>query len=232
MMRGYKCGLLLIAMSCWVPVAVAADSAAGAGAAPVAKKAIPSPEEDYRAAKQAEKDDDLMEKGALLRRAADRGHAQAQAEVCDMLGYATAWEKALEYCRKSAEQDNADGQLALGLIYANGSPAAKKDFVEARKWITLSAEQGNRYAIIMLADSYIDGGLGLSAKERDGSDALRWIKRGADVNHPTAVKALLSAYQTGKYGLTADPGQIKALQAQSNRLFGIKVEEKKSKKSR
>lgn len=231
-MRGYKCGLLFLAMSCWVPVAVAADPAAGVGATPVAKKAIPSPEEDYRAAKQAEKDDDLMEKGILLRRAADRGHAQAQAEVCDMLGYATAWEKALDYCRKSAEQENAGGQLALGLMYANGNPAVKVDFVEARKWITLSAEQGNEYAIIMLANSYIDGGLGLSAKERDGPDALKWVKRGADINHPAAVKALLSAYQTGKYGLAADPGQIKALEAQSNRLFGIKVEEKKSKKHR
>lgn len=222
MIRGYKCGLLLMVMLCWAPVAVA-DPAAGTVATP-AVKTIPSPEEDYQAAQKAGKDEDLMEMGFLLRRAADRGHAQAQAEVAHLLIYGTAAKEGMEYYRKSADQGNADGQFGLGLEYAQGNPVTKQDYVEARKWIVLAADQGQRDAISLMAKSYVEGGLGLDEKARSGPETAKWIMRAADINDIPAIKALISAYQTGKYGLPVDQKKAGDMQAKLNNLLGVKVE--------
>lgn len=226
MMRGYKCGLLLMVLSCCVPMAVA-DSATSMVAAS-AVKAIPSPEEDYQAAIKADAADDLMEAGMLFRRAAERGHAAAQAEIAARLEYATVYQKALEFYRKSAEQGNAAGQFGLGLTYALGKLGVEQDFAEARKWIILAANQEYHLAIIKLAEAYMKGGLGLDGKARSGSEAAAWIKRAADINYIPAIKELASAYRSGQYGLGVDPKQADDLDAKVNKLLGT-VERKKKK---
>lgn len=228
MMRGYKCGLLLMVLSYWVPIAVADPAASAVAASAVG--AIPSPEDDYQAAFKAEAADDLMEAGMLFRRAAERGHAAAQAEIAARLEYATSYKKALEFYRKSAEQGNAAGQFGLGLTYASGNPEVKQDFAEARKWIVLAANQEYHPAIIRLAGAYMNGGLGLDEKARSGSEAAAWIKRAADINYVPAIKALASAYRSGQYGLEVDPKQASDLDAKANKLRGIG--EKKNKKTR
>lgn len=225
MMRGYKCGLLLMVLSCWVAAAVA-DPAASAVAAS-AVKAIPSPEEDYQEAIKADKAGELLEAGILFRRAAERGHAAAQAEIAAKFEYATAYKEALEFYRKSAEQGNAAGQFGLGLTYAMGNPEVKQDLVEARKWIVLAANQGYPSAINMLAEAYMKGGLGLDEKVRSGPDAAVWIKRAAEINYVPAIRALIRAYRSGQYGLEVDPKQANDLESSKKGLLGIREEKRK-----
>ena len=50
----------------------------------------------------------------------------------------------------AAELGDADGQLNLGLSYAEGS-GVECDYQEAKKWWRLAAEQGNKEAVRALA---------------------------------------------------------------------------------
>lgn len=228
MMRGYKCGLLLILLPCWVPMAVADPAVSGVAASAV--KAIPSPEEDYQAAIKADKAGEVVEAVKLFKRAADRGHAAAQLEVGEIIKYGSGFKMAVEYYHKSAEQGYAAGQLGLGLVYTE--PGVYQDFAEARKWVILAADQEYAPAIHEMARSYILGGMGLDENARSGPDALKWIKRAADIKYPLAIQTLADAYRLGKYGLEIDLKQAGEWDAKYKEAAGIKNVKKKSTKSR
>ena len=51
-------------------------------------------------------------------------------------------EKAVEWYRKSAEQNDSRGQYALGTMYEDGL-VVPKDYEKAVEWYRKSAEQGN-----------------------------------------------------------------------------------------
>lgn len=226
-MRGYKCGMLLMALSCWASIAVAAPAASGV-AAPAAV-AIPSPEEDYQAAINADNRGDMMEAGRLYLRAAERGHAAAQADFAIGLRNASMHKSAFEFFRKSAEQGNTLGMRGLAAMYAeSGVAVVAQDLAEARKWYTRAADAGDTNAIYVMADAYINGTLGLGEAERDSPEALSWIKRSADIDQPAAMQALADAYRAGKLGLVADPKQADEWVAKMNKVLGI-VEKKKKK---
>ena len=230
-MRGYGYGLWLMALSCWMHGAVAAP-AAGAAPAASAASAAPtrSPEEDYRLGMKARWSDDNFPDAILnFTHAAERGHAAAQAELADILEAGSAWKSALGWWRKSAEQGYAPGQYGLGMILRVTKGDVKQDFVEARKWITLAANQGHAAAIDLLANAYLGRmPLGLDANALNSPEVLLWIKRAADINSGFAIKALADAYRSGKYGLAVDPAQADALEAK----LKPKKEEKKEKKKR
>lgn len=226
-MRGSGCGLLLVALSCWVPMPVAAaDPAVSAGAAS-AVEAARSPEEDYRLGMKFKEEDSLPDAIRLFMRAAQHGHAAAQAEAADILETGSAFKPALELWRKSAEQGYAPGQFGLGMMYAAiDRDEVKQDFIEARKWVTLAANQGYAPAIHLLADAYLNGRIGLGADAQSSPEALAWIKRAADIDHVPAIQALASAYRSGRYGLAVDPAQADALDAKAKKILGIKEEKK------
>lgn len=226
-MRGY---IMLLLLSCFASMAVAGSETSAAAASAV--KAIPSPDDDYRAALKAYADDDMMEAGVLFRRAAERGHAAAQAALAAQLDYATDYQGAFKFYKKSAEQGYSVGQYGLGLTYARGgnNRAVDQDFAEARKWIILAADQGYQPAIFHLFDAYTEGGLGLDEQARNGPDAAAWIKRTADLDHVPAIRLLASAYRSGKYGLEVDLKQADILDARANKLSG--KSDQKTKKRR
>lgn len=236
-MRGY--GLWLMALSCWASGAVAAPAASAvtasaASAVPAsAVKAARSPEEDYQLGMKARwTNDNLPDAVMLFTRAADRGHAAAQAELAELLEVGSAWGLARDMWRKSADQGYAPAQYGLGVLFtADRGSAIKRDHVEARKWITLAGEQGYAPAIRLLATAYMGRKevLALDADARSGPDALRWIKRAADINAEPAIKALADAYRSGQYGLAVDPAQAGALDAKLKELHGGVKEEKKKK---
>ena len=239
MMRGYKWGWLFVVLSCWTPVAGAEPAASGVAAPqrllyPLPASGVEStqtPEEDYQAALKADAAGDLVDSGRLYLRAAKGGHAAAQAIIAIGLRYASADKEAVEWFRKSAEQGNAIGQIGLSTMYAMGEGGLKQDFAEARKWVIRAADQGNKQAIGIMADAYINGKLGLDENARNSPDALAWIKRAADVDDVPALRALAAAYRSGQYGLAADPKQADELDAKVGKLTG-KKEEKKKKKTR
>jgi len=162
------------------------------------------PAEDYaEGTRQRYAVGDLIAAMPLLRRAADAGHAAAQAAMGEILDHADSDPEAIEYFRKSATQGNADGQFGLATMLAVGE-GAPKDLAGARKWIVLAAEQGHKIAINELAQAYIIGGLDIPDDKRQSAEALRWIRAAADNGYLTAMDKLAAAYRTGDLGLGID----------------------------
>ena len=178
-----------------------------------------APEDDYRAGSQAYQGGDVVQAMALLKRAADAGHAPAQALLAYILDKAEFNDEALAYYRKAAAQGNADGEYGLGTMYAAGDGVARNP-VEARRWIMRAAERGHAGAINALASAYINGGLGIEDAQRNGAEALRWVRRAADSGYPPALERLAHAYRTGAYGLAVDTAQAAALEARLREVQG------------
>ena len=192
----------------------------------------------------------LIDATELFRRAADVGHAAAQARYALSFERGQDFEAALKYYRMSAAQGDRDGQYGLGSMYHMGE-GVQQDFDEARKWMTLAWDQGHKVAIITLAAAYMRvkispeeaakqspriakayalAGMGLDEDARQSPEALAWIKRAADNDYIPALDVLAEAYRSGKYGLAIDPLQADAVAAQANKVRGVapKVERKKS----
>lgn len=162
------------------------------------------PAEDYaEGTRQRYAVGDLIAAMPLLRRAADAGHAAAQAAIAEILDHADSDSEAIEYFRKSAAQGNADGQFGLATMLVAGE-GAPKNLAEARKWIVMAAEQGHKIAINELAQAYIVGGLDIPDDKRQSAEALRWIRSAADNGYLTAMDKMVAAYRTGELGLAAD----------------------------
>lgn len=177
--------------------------------------------EDYTAGLKAYDAGDLVGAIPLLRSAADAGHAPAQALVGYIYDYSEFDEDAVDYYRKAADQRNADGQFGLGSMLSVGK-GIKKDPVEARRLITLAAEQGHKLAINVLALAYLKGQLDIAESERESEAALRWIKLAADGDYLPAVDALIQAYRSGGLGLSVDAVAANRWQAKANELRAIK----------
>lgn len=162
------------------------------------------PEEDYRTGAKMYQVGDMLGAMPFVQKAADAGHAAAQAMYADMiLAGGSGDEEAFGYLKKSAEQGNADGQFGLGSMYASGE-GVKRDVPEGRKWVTMAAEQGHASAINELALAYMTGGLGISLEERKSEAALHWIRLAAENNFIAAIRELGKAYRQGEYGLKVD----------------------------
>ena len=184
------------------------------------------PAEDYETGYKAFNLGNITDAMAPLRRAADSGHAAAQALLAYILDGAEDNEEAVSYYRKSAEQGNADGEFGLGSMYAIGE-GVTQNFDEARKWVMKAAAQGNKNAIAMVAQSYISGGLGFDEATRHGPEALTWIKRAAEFDYLPALINLSAAYRTGQYGLTADPAMVENLKERISKVRGQSKNESK-----
>lgn len=189
----------------------------------------PTPEEDYQAGIKADTAGNLVDAGRLFMRAAKAGHAGAQAYVALGLRTGSSDLAAFEFFRKSAEQGNILGQMGLGTMYAE-SGVVPQDFGEARKWYGRAADQGDKQAIHLMAEAYINGRLGLDEAARNSPEALDWIKRAVAVDDATASRALAKAYRSGQFGLAVDTKQADDLDAKADKLLG--KEEKKTKKKR
>lgn len=181
--------------------------------------AVAAPADDYETGAKAYAAGNVVDAMSSLKLAADKGHAGAQFLLAYILDGAELNEEAVKYYQKSAEQGNADGQFGLASMYASGE-GVPKNLEEARKLALRSALQDNMNAIVMLAQSYISGGLGFNETERRGNEALSWIIKAADLNYPPALIALSTAYRSGQFGLTADLKKAEELDARLHQLKG------------
>ena len=90
---------------------------------------------------------DMNQAFAWYRKAADGGDAEGEYKTGWSLDVdsgdvdSTAMATAVEWYRKSAEQNNHAAQMFLGFAYATGKGAARDD-VQAYKWLTLSNGRG------------------------------------------------------------------------------------------
>lgn len=163
-------------------------------------------DEDYRAGEKAYLSGDVIGAMGPLRRAADGGHAPAQALLAEILDRAQFNEEALAWYRKAAEQGHAAGEFGLGSMYLSGD-GVKADRGQALFWFTRAAEKDHADAIRALAQALMTPPAGEAADE---AATLRWVRRAAELEYVPAMERLAAAYRTGALGLVADAAQAKA----------------------
>mmetsp|Transcript_14732 Transcript_14732/g.32688 ORF Transcript_14732/g.32688 Transcript_14732/m.32688 type:complete len:236 (-) Transcript_14732:235-942(-) len=131
------------------------------------------------------------EAGAMtfFRKAAERGHADAQRSYGHMLQYGRGCEKdekaAVEWYKKAAQQENADGQFALGFCYAHGKGVPKDD-KEAVMLFRKAAEKGHADATRSLATMYKYG----RGVQRDPEEAEQLFLRASQGLKTNAQRSL------------------------------------------
>ncbi len=192
--------------------------------------ALAGPAEDYSEGSKHYESGDLITALPPLRKAADAGHASAQALLAEILQQADSGPEAIAYFRKAAVQGNADGQFGLGSMLAAGE-GEDKNLGEALKWITKAAEQGHKLAINELALAYITGQLGVTEKQQQSADALRWINIAAENGYITAMEKLASAYRNGELGLAVDLKLADQWTETTRKALGLKKERRRNRSS-
>ena len=104
------------------------------------------PEDPYLSGKRCFEEKKYEEAVKYFRKAAERGHADAQYQLgmCYEFGFGVEKDlsEAVKWFRKAAERGHADAQYQLGMCYDCGR-GVKKDLNEAVKWFRKAAAQGN-----------------------------------------------------------------------------------------
>src|SRR3970040_2593521 len=151
----------------------------------VGAAAAATPEDDFRDGEKAYLAGDVIGAMTTLRRAADKGHAPAQALLAEILDRAEFDEEALAWYRKAAEQGHAPAEFGLGAMYLAGE-GVKADPGQAVFWFTRAAERGHSGAIVALAQAL------MNAPERSADEAtlLRWRPRAAALDYVPAMERL------------------------------------------
>ena len=145
---------------------------------------------------------DYVQAEQHLRKAAEKGHAEAQ-NILGVIygmgqGVAPNYDEAVKWYRKSAEQGFPKGQYNLGVMYAKGK-GVLKDYAEAFKWFDLAAKQGDREAQHNLGTLYLHG-LGTP---KDYNSARYWFQRACAQDLAPSFYALGEMYEKG-LGVAAD----------------------------
>jgi TPR repeat protein len=189
----FRVGLRDGALGFWLRIGVSVSAAAVMLYASVAWA---GPEEQYSEGWRAYQAGDVGGAMRLLEAPADAGHAPSQVLLADVLEKAGFFDQSVAYYRKAADAGDAQGRYGLALAYAAGK-GAPRDLQQARRLITLAAEQGHGAAVNALAQAWISGGLGIPKDETPGSEGIGWIRKAADSDYLPAVDYLASAYRSG-----------------------------------
>jgi hypothetical protein len=151
-------------------------------------------------------------------RAADLGHAQAQALLVERFLRKSVFgtdapgdfAKVVRWVRDAGERGNPYLQQLLAKQYARGGEVGR-DYTEAAKWFRKAAEKGAASAQFNLAVMYLHG-LGVGANPQE---AARWYRRAADQGDVRAQFSLGMLYAYG-LGVPNDP-------VEAHRWIGIAV---------
>lgn len=125
-----------------------------------APAAVAGPAEDHEKALSMWEVGNVPDAMALWKKLADGGYAPSQVWLADMLDMSEQDEAAVGWYQKAADQGYAAGEHGLGVMYAKGE-GVKQDNEKALALITRAAEKNYPRAVVMLADIYRIGGLGL-----------------------------------------------------------------------
>jgi TPR repeat protein len=98
-----------------------------------------------------------------------------------------------EILRSRAENGDAEAQLNLGLMYADGE-GVLQDFAKAFEWFQRAAAQGNAEAQEGLAIMYADG----YGVQKDYGKAFEWRQRAAAQGNAVAQEGLGGMYANGQ----------------------------------
>jgi len=112
-----------------------------------------------------------------------------------------AYDAAMQWYRKAADQGNADAQIGIGRLYEQGW-GVRKDYDEAWRWYRKAADQGNANAQVSIGLLY-ENGWGMP---KDYDDAMRWFRKAADQGDAGAQFIIGGLYETGS-GVPKDYGE-------------------------
>lgn len=185
-------------------------------------------EEDYEAGYKQFMDGDVVTSMNTLRKASNAGHIKAMVLLAEILDRSEFDEEAVGLYRKAAEQGDTQAMYGLATMTASGEGLKKKDLAEARRWMLKAAELGHELATNAIAQSYLQGGFGLTEADRDKPEALEWVKKAAKNDYLPAIIALAQAYGNGSaFGVAADQGLANEYLAQANKIRGIENTKKR-----
>ena len=110
----------------------------------------------------------------------------------DGLGVKQDYAQAVIWYRQAAEQDHADAQCNLGLMYQRGL-GVKEDQAQAVNWYHQAAKQGHAEAYAKLGAMYVRG-LGV---KQDYAQAVDWYHKAVKQDHAGAQCNLGMMYEKG-----------------------------------
>jgi uncharacterized protein len=177
--------------------------------------ALAGPEDDYNSGRKAYLAGDVVSAMPVLKRAADAGHAPAQSLYGYILDKAAYNEEAAQYFRRAADQDDADGQYGLAMLYAAGEGVGR-DPAAARDWLERAGKQGHTLAVVALSQAFLASSLGFKADPGD-SAGLGWVRKAADSDSIPALSYLAKGHRSGAFG-APDPTQAERLEARIREL--------------
>ena len=100
----------------------------------------------------------------------------------------------------NAQAGDANAQVALGNVFAEGLYGVPQNDAEAFRWYERAAEAGNSMGEFMLGSCYEQG----KGPAKSFSEAAAWYKRSAGKGFAAAQAALGTLYSTGQ-GVARDP---------------------------
>lgn len=122
--------------------------------------------------------------------------------ICQSLVAASVFsynEDDFKEAKKSAENGDAEAQLAIGIMYDLGQ-GVPQNFTEALKWYTRAANQGNAIARNNLGIMYVEG----KGVAQNFVEAARWITMAANQDYAKAQMNLGFLYGDGN-GVPRNP---------------------------
>ena len=163
----------------------------------------PKGSSDFEKGRKAYLEGDLIGAMVPLRRAADKGDADAQALLGYILDKAEFDEEALEYLKKSAAQDNAEGNFGLAMMYLGGE-GVERDPASASKLLRRAASKGHTEATRVLALAYIQKNAALGASDQNTDEAREILAASAATGYLPAMEALATGFGSGAFGFSPD----------------------------
>lgn len=163
--------------------------------------ALADVEGDFQQGLTSFRNGDLFGAMGPLRRAADAGHAEAQAKLGYILDLGEFNEEALRYYRMSAEQEFPEGLYGLATMILSGE-GTEKDPVQGYALMKKAALKGYDPAWNALADGLLND---LLAPPTDQPDAEAILTKSAEGGYLRSVDALAEAYAKGGYGIATNP---------------------------
>jgi hypothetical protein len=107
---------------------------------------------------------------AWYRRAAERGHSQAQVNLAAFAMKANDYSEARRWCELAAKAGHAGGSLCLGNLYQRGLGVTQNS-KEAIKYYQQAARDGNHGGMHALAEMYASG----DGTKEDRQEAFFWL---------------------------------------------------------
>ena len=158
------------------------------------------PEADTKKGMEAFLEGDTVGAMRLYRKAAEQGYAPAQEKLAYILDQSEFNEEAIEWFRKAADQNNAEGQYGLGMMYLIGD-GIEKDPAKALQLIEAAAQQGLLRAMMSMFHFSRNGDHGLAVNLQQ---AVSWLEKIALLDNQWAIEKLARAWRKGELGLAVD----------------------------